>query len=61
MLEHGRVSTRDVVLQLWVTLLDLQSNDSAAGLSLWGVTGCVGPVGSPALQCPVVAVEGWVL
>jgi len=33
-LEQGRVSTRDVVLQLWVTLLELQSNDTACGLRL---------------------------
>lgn len=33
MLEQGRVSTKDDVLQLWVTFLELQKNHSAAGLS----------------------------
>lgn len=50
---------RDIALPLWVTLLELQSNDSAAGVSLGGVMGCVWPVGSLALQSPAVAVKGW--
>lgn len=60
MLEQGRFSPRAVVLQLWVTLLELQSSDSAAGLSLRAVTEWAWPVGSPALQSSAVAVEGWV-
>lgn len=59
--EQGRVSTRDIVLQLWSMLLKLQSNDGAAGLSLRGLTGCVWPVGSLALQSPRTAGEVWVL
>lgn len=58
-LSRGKVSTRDIALQLWVTLQELQSNGSAAGLSLWELMECVWPVGSLTLQSPAAAVEGW--
>lgn len=60
MLEQGRASTTEsfVVYQLWVILLELQSNDGAAGLSF----GVIADVFGQWLPCiPLRSREGWVL
>lgn len=60
MLEQGRASTTEtfVVHQLWVILLELQSNDGAAGLS-FGVIADV--FGRWLFYIPLRSREGWVL